>query len=48
MSDLLQVPVESVRIIMGDTDVVRAGGGTHSGRSMRHAATVFSHGRGRR
>jgi carbon-monoxide dehydrogenase large subunit len=42
MSDLLQVPVESVRIIMGDTDVVRAGGGTHSGRSMRHAATVFS------
>jgi carbon-monoxide dehydrogenase large subunit len=42
MSDLLQVPVESVRIIMGDTDVVRGGGGTHSGRSMRHAATVFS------
>ena len=42
MSDLLHVPAESVRIIMGDTDVVRAGGGTHSGRSMRHAATVFS------
>jgi carbon-monoxide dehydrogenase large subunit len=42
VSDLLQVPVESVRIILGDTDVVRAGGGTHSGRSMRHAATVFS------
>jgi aerobic carbon-monoxide dehydrogenase large subunit len=42
MSDLLQVPVESVCIIMGDTDVVRGGGGTHSGRSMRHAATVFS------
>jgi aerobic carbon-monoxide dehydrogenase large subunit len=42
VSDLLQVPVESVRIIMGDTDVVRAGGGSHSGRSMRHAATVFS------
>jgi carbon-monoxide dehydrogenase large subunit len=42
MSDLLGVPVESVNIIMGDTDVVRAGGGTHSGRSMRHAATVFS------
>jgi carbon-monoxide dehydrogenase large subunit len=42
VSDLLQVPVESVSIIMGDTDVVRAGGGTHSGRSMRHAATVFS------
>jgi carbon-monoxide dehydrogenase large subunit len=42
VSDLLAVPVESVNIIMGDTDVVRAGGGTHSGRSMRHAATVFS------
>jgi aerobic carbon-monoxide dehydrogenase large subunit len=42
VSDLLQVPVESVRIIMGDTDVVHAGGGSHSGRSMRHAATVFS------
>ena len=42
VSDLLQVPLDSVRIILGDTDVVRAGGGTHSGRSMRHAATVFS------
>jgi aerobic carbon-monoxide dehydrogenase large subunit len=42
VSDLLHVPVESVRIILGDTDVVRAGGGTHSGRSMRHAATVFA------
>ncbi len=42
VSDLLHVPAESVRIIMGDTDVVRAGGGTHSGRSMRHAATVFA------
>jgi carbon-monoxide dehydrogenase large subunit len=42
VSDLLNVPVESVRIILGDTDVVRAGGGSHSGRSMRHAATVFA------
>jgi carbon-monoxide dehydrogenase large subunit len=42
ISDLLRVPVESVRIILGDTDVVRAGGGSHSGRSMRHAATVFA------
>jgi carbon-monoxide dehydrogenase large subunit len=42
ISDLLHVPVESVRIILGDTDVVRVGGGSHSGRSMRHAATVFS------
>ena len=44
ISDLLQVPAESVRIILGDTDIVRVGGGSHSGRSMRHAATVFSKG----
>src|ERR1700693_3624681 len=42
ISDLLNVPVEKVNIILGDTDVVRGGGGSHSGRSMRHAATVFS------
>jgi aerobic carbon-monoxide dehydrogenase large subunit len=42
VSDLLHVPAESVRIILGDTDVVRVGGGSHSGRSMRHAATLFS------
>jgi carbon-monoxide dehydrogenase large subunit len=42
ISDLLHVPTESVRIILGDTDVVRVGGGSHSGRSMRHAATVFA------
>ncbi|MGN6749409.1 MAG: xanthine dehydrogenase family protein molybdopterin-binding subunit, partial [Xanthobacteraceae bacterium] len=42
VSDLLFVPSESVRIILGDTDVVEVGGGSHSGRSMRHAATVFA------
>src|SRR5499426_1395590 len=42
ISDLMRVPVERVKIILGDTDVVQAGGGSHSGRSMRHAATVFS------
>jgi aerobic carbon-monoxide dehydrogenase large subunit len=42
VSDLLWVAPEKVRIILGDTDVVQAGGGSHSGRSMRHAATVFS------
>jgi carbon-monoxide dehydrogenase large subunit len=42
VSDLIDVPVERVRIILGDTDVVKVGGGSHSGRSMRHAATVFS------
>ena len=42
VADLIAVPVEKVHVILGDTDVVKAGGGTHSGRSMRHAATVFS------
>ena len=42
VSDLIKVPVERVKIIFGDTDVVKVGGGSHSGRSMRHAATVFS------
>src|SRR5947207_9047553 len=40
VSDLLHVPTETVQIIYGDTDVVKVGGGSHSGRSMRHAATV--------
>jgi aerobic carbon-monoxide dehydrogenase large subunit len=42
VSDLLGVPVDTIGIILGDTDIVRVGGGSHSGRSMRHAATVFS------
>src|SRR5215831_10047990 len=42
ISDLMRVPVERVKIILGDTDVVKVGGGSHSGRSMRHAATAFS------
>ncbi len=39
---LLGVPVGSIDIIMGDTDVVTLGGGSHSGRSMRHSATLFA------
>jgi aerobic carbon-monoxide dehydrogenase large subunit len=42
IADLIAVPVEKVRIILGDTDIVKMGGGSHSGRSMRHAATVFA------
>jgi carbon-monoxide dehydrogenase large subunit len=42
VSDLLAVPVASVNIITGDTDIVSAGGGSHSGRSLRHAATVMA------
>jgi len=41
-ADLLGVPFENVTITLGDTDVVSAGGGTHSGRSMRHASTVLA------
>ena len=42
VADLCHVPVESVTIIIGDTDIVKVGGGSHSGRSMRHAGTVIS------
>src|SRR5229473_1392425 len=42
VAELLAVPVQAVDILFGDTDVVSVGGGSHSGRSMRHAATVFS------
>jgi carbon-monoxide dehydrogenase large subunit len=41
-ADLLGVTFENVTITLGDTDVVTAGGGTHSGRSMRHASTVLA------
>ena len=41
-ADLLYVPFENVFITIGDTDIVTAGGGSHSGRSMRHAATVIA------
>ena len=41
-ADLLHLPVETVDIILGDTDIVSVGGGSHSGRSMRHAGTVIS------
>jgi len=38
---LLGVSHEVVRIRAGDTDFVAAGGGTHSGRSLRFASIVF-------
>ena len=40
-ADLLGVSVDAVRVVMGDTDIVKAGGGSHSGRSMRQAATII-------
>jgi carbon-monoxide dehydrogenase large subunit len=42
IAELLHVNVDLVDIVMGDTKVVRIGGGTHSGRSMRHAGTVMA------
>ena len=41
-ADLLGVDVTTVKIILGDTDIVSVGGGSHSGRSMRHAGTVIA------
>lgn len=41
-ADLLFVPVDAIDVILGDTDQVSEGGGSHSGRSMRHAATVIA------
>ena len=41
-ADLLGTPIEAFEAIIGDTDQVTVGGGSHSGRSLRHAATVMS------
>ena len=40
-ADRLGLPVERIRVVVGDTDVVRIGGGSHSGRSMRMAGVVI-------
>ena len=40
-TEFLGVPAERVNIITGDTDVVKIGGGTHSGRGMRLASIVI-------
>jgi carbon-monoxide dehydrogenase large subunit len=42
LADMISVPVGCINIIMGDTDIVSVGGGSHSGRSMRHAGTVIT------
>ena len=42
VSALLGVPVAAIDLVTGDTDRVSLGGGSHSGRSMRHAATLFA------
>ena len=43
-ADLLGIEARAINIILGDTDIVSVGGGSHSGRSMRHAATVLAKG----
>jgi carbon-monoxide dehydrogenase large subunit len=40
-ADFLGIEADAVEIVYGDTDIVIAGGGSHSGRSMRHASTVI-------
>jgi aerobic carbon-monoxide dehydrogenase large subunit len=40
VTEFLGVPIERVRLITGDTDIVSVGGGTHSGRGMRLASIV--------
>jgi carbon-monoxide dehydrogenase large subunit len=40
LSEWLGVAPEAVILVTGDSDLVTAGGGSHSGRSMRHAATT--------
>src|SRR5207244_9267667 len=41
-AERLGLELASIRILLGDTDVVRFGGGTHSGRSMRMAGAVIA------
>jgi carbon-monoxide dehydrogenase large subunit len=41
VAEWLGSPVESIRLIQGDTDIVPVGGGTHSDRSMRMAGVVM-------
>jgi carbon-monoxide dehydrogenase large subunit len=41
VADLLDVPIDCVHLIAGDTDAVTLGGGTHSNRSMRIVGTLL-------
>lgn len=41
VNEWLGVPIEDVTIIAGDTDIVKVGGGTHSGRGMRMGSVVI-------
>jgi carbon-monoxide dehydrogenase large subunit len=41
VGEWLGTPMEQIRLIQGDTDLVPVGGGSHSGRSMRMAGVVM-------
>jgi carbon-monoxide dehydrogenase large subunit len=41
LHEWLGVPFDKVRLITGDTDIVKVGGGTHSGRGMRLGSIVL-------
>ena len=41
VAEWLGVSFDAVRLVTGDTDIVREGGGSHSGRSMRLAGIVM-------
>ena len=41
LHEWLGVPLDSVNLITGDTDIVKVGGGTHSGRGMRMGSVVI-------
>jgi aerobic carbon-monoxide dehydrogenase large subunit len=43
LSEWLGVAPEVVTLVTGDSDLVTTGAGSHSGRSMRHAATTVRH-----
>ncbi len=43
LASKLQVPFEKIRIIDGDTDLVRTGSGTHASRSLRVGGTAIFH-----
>ena len=41
LNEWLGVSIDNVRIIAGDTDIVKIGGGTHGGRGLRMASIVM-------
>jgi carbon-monoxide dehydrogenase large subunit len=40
-ADLLDVPLDSIKVVTGDTTIVERGGGSHSARSMRLVGTLL-------